>query len=114
MQDPTALDFATIDLGGGESWLTTRLLLFALLLEELRGLRCLVFVHTAPGVGQEFLGLASPVSIRRALASTYPWLDAAVADAGRVGSVRARDMDQERGDLERGASRPSEPCGVRD
>lgn len=81
MEEPGALDFATIDLGVGESWLTTRLFLFALLLERLRGLRCLVFVHTDNDIGQIFLGIAAPVSVRRALTSAYPWLDAGVAEA---------------------------------
>lgn len=81
IEDPGALDFAVIDLGRGESWLTSRLYLFALLLERLRGLRAMVFVHTVGDADRMFLGVAAPAAVRAALAHQQPWLDGAVAAA---------------------------------
>jgi hypothetical protein len=75
------LDYAIIDLGTGQRWLTSRLYIFALMLERMRGLQCLVFLETKNDIEQRFLGLASPAKVRWALAYCYPWLETAFAKA---------------------------------
>jgi hypothetical protein len=75
------MDYAVIDLGDGKRWLTSRLFLFAILLERMRGLRCLVFVATVGGDPRRFIGLASPARLRWALARNCPWLEQAFASA---------------------------------
>jgi len=75
------LDYLIIDLGTGDRWLTSRLFIFAIMLERMRGLRCLVFLETRDNVDHRFLGIASPSGVRWALARRYPWLETAFADA---------------------------------
>jgi hypothetical protein len=74
-------DYAVIDLGTGDQWLTSRLFIFADLLERVRGLRCFVFVETAGAIRRRFVGTASPSSVRQALGHRYPWLDQALTQA---------------------------------
>jgi hypothetical protein len=75
------MDYAVIDLGDGKQWLTSRLYIFALILERLRGLRCLVFVATSHGEPRRFLGTGTPGALRWALARRFPWLECAFATA---------------------------------
>ena len=75
------LDYAIIDLGTGHTWLTSRMYIFAIMLERMRGLRCFVFLETKGDVDQQFLGIASPRGVRWALARQYPWLETAFAKA---------------------------------
>jgi hypothetical protein len=67
-------DVAIIDLGAGKDWLTSRLYLFSALLEELQGVRCLVFLADSDAGPARVLGLASPQSVRKALKDHEPWL----------------------------------------
>ncbi len=70
-------DYAVVDLGRGQEWLTSRLFLFALILGMVRNLRALVFVESSSGVRRRFLATASPSDVYRALALRYPWLEGA-------------------------------------
>jgi hypothetical protein len=74
-------DYAVVDLGFGNQWLTSRLYIFALMLARMRNLRCFVFVHTRGEVYRRFLGVATPEAIRWALARRYPWLEHAYINA---------------------------------
>jgi hypothetical protein len=76
-----AADYAIVDLGQGYQWLTSRLFIFAVMLERMRGLRCFVFLETRGDVRRRFLGTAFPDKVRWALARQYPWLEAAFAQA---------------------------------
>ncbi len=80
-KDTTSLDYALIDIGNGDKWLTSRLFIFAIMLERMRGLRCLVFVETTSEGRQCFLGIASPIQLRWKLAMRYPWLESAFTQA---------------------------------
>jgi hypothetical protein len=79
--DSTASDYAIIDLGKEKHWLTSRLYIFAVMLERMRNLECLVFLETQGDTRRRFLGVASPSQVRWALAQRYPWLEAAFAEA---------------------------------
>jgi hypothetical protein len=74
-------DYAVIDLGKGQQWLTSRLFIFAIMLERMRGLRCLVFVEETGNVRRRFLGSASPNDVRWALARRYSYLETAFLKA---------------------------------
>lgn len=77
LSDEKGLEALIIDLGTGDQWLTSRLFLFAAMLQDLRGLRCIVFVETRGHIRYRFVGTAKPNEIRRALADQYPWLEKA-------------------------------------
>jgi hypothetical protein len=53
---------ATFDLGVGDRWLTSRLYIFAVVLSEVLGVRCMVFVQTREGVPRRFVGLGQSTS----------------------------------------------------
>lgn len=74
-------DSATIDLGTGKRWLTSRLYIFSWILAEFVGVRCLVFVETRDGIPHRFVGLAEPGAVRSSLARRQAWLEDAFAAA---------------------------------
>jgi hypothetical protein len=74
---PDQADYAVVDLGAGQKWLTSRLFIFALILGSARGLRSFVFLESSNGVRKRFLGISAPSDVRRALAIRYPWLEEA-------------------------------------
>ena len=76
---PKDADYAVVDLGRGEQWLTSRLYIFSLVLGEVSRLRALVFLETEAGVRRRFLGIAAPGDVRAALARSYPWFEQAFA-----------------------------------
>ncbi len=79
-----SLDYMIVDLGKGQKWLTSRLFIFALMLERMRGLRCLVFLGTRGNVPRSFVGIAFPDEVRWALARKYSWLEDAYVGAQYV------------------------------
>jgi hypothetical protein len=80
-KDKESLDYVLIDIGDGKRWLTSRLFIFVVMLERMRGLRCLVFVETTSDAYQRFLGTASPSEMRWKLTMLYPWLEPAFDQA---------------------------------
>lgn len=80
LRDPIAADYAIVDLGGGDQWLTSRLYIMAVVFARMKGVRAFVFLGQS-GLGRRYLGWADPNRIRWALARRYPWLEAAYAAA---------------------------------
>lgn len=78
---PAQADYAIVDLCSGDAWVTSRLFIFSLILDEVTGLRAFVFLESAAGTRRRFLGVASPSNVRRALGRRYPWLEEAFARA---------------------------------
>lgn len=74
-------DYAVIDLGSGQSWLTTRLFIFAALMRRMRALKTLVFVESREGLEKVFVGFMSPNVVRWRLARAYPYFEQAFAAA---------------------------------
>lgn len=74
-------DYAVIDLSTGQQWLTSRLFIFAIMLERMRGLRCFVFVEDKGNVRRRLIGTASPQHIRWGLARRHSYLETAFAKA---------------------------------
>jgi hypothetical protein len=62
-------DYAVIDLG--DRWLTSRLFIFAIILDRMRKLKYFVFLETRGGVRRKFLGVATPNAVRWKLAQRY-------------------------------------------
>jgi hypothetical protein len=75
------MDYAVIDLGNGDRWLTSRIFLFSILLSRMRGLRCFVFVANGLDQSRRFVGTADPRAIRWSVAQRCPWLEKAYAAA---------------------------------
>ena len=73
--------YLAVDVGTGREWLTSRLLVFAVLLRAMRETRVLVFLETAGDVRGRFIGLATCERVRWSLAHAYPWLERAYAQA---------------------------------
>lgn len=74
-------DYAIIDLGEGQNWLSTRLFLLAVLFRRMQRLRTFVFVETRDEIPGRFVGIAAPDFVRWRLARAYPWLERAIANA---------------------------------
>lgn len=75
--DSGRADYAVVDLGKGQEWLTSRLFMFALVLGMVRDLRALVFLESTNGTRRRFLGVATPLDVQKSLAARYPWLEEA-------------------------------------
>jgi hypothetical protein len=73
----TTADYAIINLGSGNKWLSSRLYIFALILGAVSGLKAFVFVENRAGIPKTFVGIATPDDIRVSLAAQYPWFQAA-------------------------------------
>jgi hypothetical protein len=74
-------EYAQLDLGNGDQWITSRLFIFAVMLQRMKSLKCVVFTRVLHSGGARFLGCASPDNIHLALAANQPWLEAAFASA---------------------------------
>jgi len=74
-------DYAEVNLGAGDEWLTSRLFIMAILFTRMKGIECFVFVEKSGDVRKRFVGWAEPGKIRWALAKRHPWLEQAYAGA---------------------------------
>ena len=77
VQSNRPANYAVIDLGTGEEWLTSRLYVATIMLSRMNGAQVLVFVETAGMTRRRFVAVASIRHLRWALARTYPWLEKA-------------------------------------
>jgi hypothetical protein len=87
----TPADFAMIQLGDGDEWLTSRLYIAALMLERMRNVRALVFVERREHTAHRFVAIVTPHQLRWALARKYPWLETARLRA--AGPVFSANID---------------------
>jgi hypothetical protein len=69
--------YLTIDLGdrARPRWLTSRLFIFTVMLERMRGVRCVVFTERTPTEERAYVGYALSSEVRWRLAMAYPWLE---------------------------------------
>lgn len=82
--DGPDIQYVAVDLGSGERWLASRLLVFTVVLQELRGVECVVLTAVQKSFSQSgstFVGLVSSDDLRRSLAWEYPWLETALSQA---------------------------------
>lgn len=83
LASPVAADYALLDLGQGQEWITSRLFIFCVLLQRMRRLRCVVFLARDSDRVTRLVGWASPEAARWKLARYQPWLEAAYVIALR-------------------------------
>jgi hypothetical protein len=80
LRDRTPAEYARIDLGHGQEWLSSRLYFMAIALQRLRGLSASVFLE-ALETGHHFVGWALLEDVRWALARRFPRLERAFVEA---------------------------------
>ena len=80
-EQPGKFEFVAINLGRGQSWLSSRLFIFAIMLQRMKSLRCIVFLGAGPDTETQFLGATTPEKVRWGLARLQPWLETAYAQA---------------------------------
>lgn len=73
-------EYAVINLGEGREWISSRLYIFALMLQRMKSLKFIVFLQTG-GPTSVYVGAANIDRARWGLASRQPWLEAAFARA---------------------------------
>jgi hypothetical protein len=76
-----SVDYVTISLGAGQSWLSSRLYLFINALAEVRGIEAVVFTSRERGSKDVFIGVCSAGILNWRLAWAFPWLPIALAEA---------------------------------
>lgn len=74
-------EYAEINLGAGQEWLTSRLFIMAIVFARMKGIKCLVFVQTSGNFQRRFVCWAEPEKVRWALAKRFPWLEEAYSAA---------------------------------
>jgi hypothetical protein len=74
-------EYALLNLGNGDEWITSRLFIFAVMLQRMKSLKVIVFIRIEDSGDRTFLGCASPEGIRWALAIAQPWLETTFAKA---------------------------------
>jgi hypothetical protein len=74
-------EYAQLNLGNGDEWITSRLFIFAVMLQRMKSLKCVVFTKVLISGDVRFLGCASPDNIHLALSANQPWLEIAFAKA---------------------------------
>jgi hypothetical protein len=74
-------DYLIVDIKDGRFWFVSRLFIFTVFLQAMRGLKCVVFVQTSGENRRRLLGLASPEAVRTALGQAFPWLERALENA---------------------------------
>jgi hypothetical protein len=90
-QEHAKFEFAAINLGRGDQWLSSRLYIFALMLQRMKSLKCIVFVATGPDTEAQFVGTTTPEKIRWSLARLQPWLEDAYIQAQQGLSITIQD-----------------------
>src|SRR5258708_6914996 len=105
-QQPGTFEFVSINLGRGDSWVSSRLYIFAEMLQRMKSLRCIVFVAPGPETESLFLGATTPEVLRWSLARLQPWLEVAYAQAYQQAMLPSPAIPQVLVKNERGAVDP--------
>jgi hypothetical protein len=79
----TPWEYLIVDVKGGRFWYVSRVFIFTLFLQAMRGLKCVVFVQSSDERRYRLIGLASPNSVHEALVQAFPWLEKAYENALR-------------------------------
>lgn len=76
-----AWDYLVVDIKDGQFWLISRVFIFTVFLQAMRGVKCIVFVESKGEHRRRLIGLAPPDEVRAALVATNPWLEKALSNA---------------------------------
>ncbi len=74
----TPWDYLMVDIKDGHFWLVSRVFIFTVFLQAMRGVKSVAFVASQGEHHRQFIGLASPDTVRATLSGEYSWLDPAV------------------------------------
>ena len=72
LEKARAVDIMGVNLGTGDSWLSSRLFLLAALVEDYTSIRHMIFLEDRLGQDRIFVGSATPTSVRQGLAWNSP------------------------------------------
>lgn len=93
VQATEPVDYAVVDLGRGQQWLSSRLYILAVIVRRMRGLKAVVFVEATQRTPRRFVGLCDAGPLRWRLAARFPHLEQAYAQAqAKVWSPGAPDI----------------------
>jgi hypothetical protein len=74
-------EYTVINLGEGAEWISSRLFIFAIMLQRMKSLKHVVFLFQNNAAEIVYLGTASVDSVHWTLAARQPWLETAFAKA---------------------------------
>lgn len=74
-------DYLIVDVKDGRFWFVSRVFIFTVFLQAMRGLKCVVFVETSGEHRRRLLGVASPKAVRTEFVQAFPWLETALNNA---------------------------------
>ncbi len=77
----TPWDYLIVDIKDGHFWLISRVFIFTVFLQAMRGVKCVVFVESKGDFRRRLIGLASPDAVLLAMCEAYPWLEQALSKA---------------------------------
>lgn len=80
-RSPGKSEYAVVNLGAGKEWISSRLFIFAVMLQRMKSLKCMVFVYDTDQLKKIYLGCAGIDNVRWSFAARQPWLEAAFAKA---------------------------------
>jgi hypothetical protein len=89
IEDRTPADYVTVNLKGGEEWLTSRLFILAALIARVRPIKRIVFLADPV---EEFFGEARPSDVATLLASKYSWLETDYMEAHRLAGLEVNPV----------------------
>jgi hypothetical protein len=74
-------DYLVIRLGSGKEWLSSRLFLFAVILQRMKDLKFAVFTEESSGTRNRYVGSVAVDDLRRNFGERHPWLETAYTQA---------------------------------
>jgi hypothetical protein len=84
LRDHGSGDYAEVNLGSGDQWLTSRLFIIAILYARMKGIHTFVFLESRGVQRKCYLGCVDAGKLRWALARHFPWFERAYAEAYRI------------------------------
>ncbi|MBI0397450.1 hypothetical protein [Cyclobacterium marinum] len=75
------VDYVIVNLGRGKEWLASRLYIMAIIFENRKGIKGIVFLESTKNTRKKYIGWAEPEKVRWALANQFPWFEKAYSEA---------------------------------
>lgn len=80
-------EYLIVDIKDGRFWLLSRVFIFTVFLQAMRGLKCVVFVESTDSFYRKLIGVASPDAVRSALVHEFPWFEWALSASKRKHNI---------------------------
>lgn len=81
IQETSPWEYLIVDIKDGRFWLLSRVFIFTVFLQAMRGVKCVVFVETTDSHCRKLVGVASPDAVRSALVREFPWFEKALSES---------------------------------